>query len=127
MPGQYNALRELVRTSKLLATVEPNQTVHTRPFGRRRHEVWIRDKMLGHGGYGVVWLERMLKAEGDQAELRAVKSIRIAGQEVELDGGQYVRELEALIMFSQDKVSGSLYVPLYRRHCNTSIQPGENI
>jgi len=114
MAAQYDILRELVRTSKLQATIDQNLTIHTRPFGRRRRETWTREQILGHGGYGVVWLERKVKEGGSPAELRAVKSIRISDHRTKPDGGQYVRELEALVMFSQDKVRRS--VSAFLRH-----------
>jgi hypothetical protein len=97
-------LPELVRDSRLQATVQQNLTIHTRPLGRRgvsRHETWEREKILGYGGYGVVWLERKVNDDGP-AQLRAVKGIRIS--EPRTKGANYVRELEAMAKFSQDKV-----------------------
>ena len=97
-------LQELVRNARLQATIENDVTVHTRPLGRRRRVSWKRQHILGHGGSGLVWLESRVKDEGqaDKEERRAVKGIRISGPMSE--GRHYVRELEALANFSQDKV-----------------------
>ena len=69
-----------------------------------RQEVWVREKLLGHGGYGMVWLERMAKGSQTTPEFRAVKQIRV--QKPITDGDLYIRELEALAKFSQDKAGG---------------------
>jgi len=55
----------------------------------------------------MVWLERKVEAteeNGDTARLRAVKCVKIPPSRSQFDGGKYVRELEALAKFSQDKV-----------------------
>ncbi len=96
-------LPELVRDTKLQATIQGELTIHTRPFGRRRYERWKLKHILGHGGCGVVWLECKVKdgtQEEDAGESRAVKRIDTSGHRSE----HYVRELEALAKFSQDKV-----------------------
>lgn len=101
-------LPELVRDSKLQAIVDGNVTTHVRPQGHRgtcRHEKWQRWELLGHGGSGVVWLERKIEGAGT-IELRAVKVIQMGGElnSKRHGGRRYVRELEALAKFSQDKV-----------------------
>ncbi|KAM5343262.1 hypothetical protein ACJ41O_014228 [Fusarium nematophilum] len=97
------SLPELVRDSKLEATTfQADLTIHTQPLGRRRrHEKWRPGGLLGNGGYGVVLLQH--RVEGDEAadQLRAVKMLRTYGRGPEY----YVRELEALAKFSQDKYS----------------------
>ncbi|OIW31909.1 kinase-like protein, partial [Coniochaeta ligniaria NRRL 30616] len=108
MTSQYALLPELVRDSRLPAAIDhsENLTVHTRPFGRRnisRHETWSRKQILGSGGYGVVWLEQKVKEDDSPVELRAVKGIRVPASQRKLDDAQYVRELEALAKFSQEK------------------------
>lgn len=113
-------LPELVRDSRLSATIDPekNLTIHARPFARRassRLETWLRKQLLGHGGYGVVWLEQKVGDDSGQPhELRAVKSIRIPKNQTisQLHGGRYVRELEALAKFSQDAYT-EFFVKLY--------------
>lgn len=115
MAGQYGVLPELVRDSRLPAAITQNVTIHTRPPGRRaisRHETWVREQILGHGGYGLVWLERKIKNHDDDSspELRAVKGIRIPEHQAAWDGKQYVRELEALAKFSQEKVCVSVFL-----------------
>ena len=109
MNSQASPLPELVRESRLQATVHGDLTTHTRPSGRRRLEIWRRKDILGHGGSGVVWMERRLKEgtldEEDPVECRAVKRIQISGR----SPAYYVRELEALQKFSsQAKVRTTL-------------------
>lgn len=101
-------LPELVRDSELEASFLPNPhipvaTIHTKSSGRRtiRQDIWIREKKLGHGGYGIVWLERNNGSSQGDSELRAVKELKVQGSR----GMDYVRELEALAKFSQEKVS----------------------
>lgn len=98
-------LPELVQDSQLQVTFcpnehAPNEIRHKRPSGRGRpqKEIWVRERNLGGGGYGIVWLE---KAQSG-GRLRAVKEMRMKGKSVK-DGP--VRELEAIAKFSQDKVS----------------------
>jgi hypothetical protein len=110
------ALPELVRDSRLQASSQGDVTVHTRPPGRRglsRHESWARERILGNGGYGVVWLEREVKASDENRDasaprLRAVKCVKIPPSSSPRAGGKYIRELEALAKFSQHKVSARL-------------------
>jgi serine/threonine protein kinase len=104
---------ELVRDSRLEAIFRPNAsiptaTIHIKLSGRRNvpaQEVWVREKMLGHGGYGMVCLERKLENGLPTSEVRAVKQIKI--HEAISAGGKYLRELEALAKFSQDKYCDS--------------------
>lgn len=102
------ALPELVRDSELKATAtDGDYTVHPQPFSRRskgRGNTWVREKNLGRGGYGEVWLERKVDGDNSLPRLRAVKSIRVPEAKTifELNGGRCIRELEALAKFSQD-------------------------
>lgn len=64
----------------------------------RLEEHWARQRELGRGGFGAVYLEQCV--EGDkQGRIRAVKEIQKG------TGGNYNRELEAIALFSQPKVS----------------------
>jgi hypothetical protein len=64
----------------------------------RREENWIRQKFVGRGAYGNVYLERC-----DSGKVRAVKEIQKfvqPGEEID-----YMRELEAVAKFSHRNVS----------------------
>lgn len=101
-----NDLPELVRHLRLDATFQQGRTVHkliqTRR-GSQKRETWIRQRKIGHGGFGEVWLERKEPNAQDTIaarapELRAVKCIHAS-----LQRRDYVRELEALATFSSNK------------------------
>jgi hypothetical protein len=107
------SLPELVLDSRLEAGFQPNAlasdctTTHNRIVGRRtgsRQEKWLRKRVLGHGGFGIVWLERRVDERQNTPEYRAVKQIAVPRPVSE--GGRYVRELEALAKFSLGKVRG---------------------
>ncbi|KAK5635897.1 hypothetical protein RRF57_011609 [Xylaria bambusicola] len=108
---------ESVRDSRWEADFQPNphvpyQTTNTSLSGRRllRQEIWIRQKRLGHGGFGVVWLERAHPANQSSIRLRAVKELRVGRED--LRRSDYIRELQALVKFSQQKFVGS-FVEFY--------------
>lgn len=66
----------------------------------RREERWVRQRYLGRGSYGTVYLEK--REDGNTKELRAVKEVKksvVAGRELD-----YVRELEAIMKFSHPQV-----------------------
>ncbi|RSL95304.1 hypothetical protein CEP52_012141 [Fusarium oligoseptatum] len=68
----------------------------------RREERWVRQRYLGQGAYGTVYLEK--RQDGGVEELRAVKELKKsvgAGQELD-----YARELEAIMKFSHPRVCG---------------------
>ncbi|RWA09193.1 hypothetical protein EKO27_g5902 [Xylaria grammica] len=107
-PPLATKLPELVRDSRLETTLIEDNTVHIyydRP-GRRaepRREVWKKERLIGSGGNGVVWLEKRLAArseegEGYQAHFRAVKQITSARSRSVLEICK--SELEALAKFS---------------------------
>lgn len=101
-----NELPELVRHLRLEATFQQGRTTHKLLRTRRgspRHEKWTREKKIGHGGFGEVWLERKESYAQDPRaqrgpELRAVKCIHAS-----LKQRDYARELEALATFSSNK------------------------
>ena len=77
---------------------ESGQSVRERYI--RREEQWVRERELGRGAYGTVYLER--RAHGGTGTLRAVKELRkfvTLGQELD-----YLMELEAIVKFSNAKV-----------------------
>ncbi|KAI0419351.1 kinase-like domain-containing protein [Xylaria grammica] len=108
---------ESVRDSRWEADFEPNphvpyQTTNTLRSGRRllRQEIWIRQRRLGHGGFGVVWLEKAQSADQSSTRLRAVKELRVSQKDSRRR--ECIRELQALVKFSQQKFVGS-FVEFY--------------
>ncbi|GJD03445.1 calcium/calmodulin-dependent protein kinase type 1B [Colletotrichum higginsianum] len=105
---------ELVLESKLETTFFPNYTQHTYykrgTSGEKRRiqvrERWKRQKRLGQGAYGSVWLETCSRpAKQDGPKVRAVKEIPI-----DLRTRSAIdchRELEAVMKFSQARVRPS--------------------
>lgn len=92
---------DLIEHFKLDAQVHDGHTVHIEPArGMRRapiEQIWYREKFLGHGAFGEVWLE----AQRDQGQgaTRAVKLIQKSRmQTVKID---YKRELLALAKLSR--------------------------
>ena len=43
----------------------------------RKEQRWKKEKELGRGGFGIIWLERCIQ-EGSEGEVRAVKKIQKA-------------------------------------------------
>ncbi|KAI8717844.1 Autophagy-related protein 1 [Fusarium sp. LHS14.1] len=106
----FQDLPELVRDSHLEATFYPkarfpNETTHLKYQGRGRaqQEKWIRQEMLGSGGFGAVWLERRDPGSSTTYNFRAVKQLNIGKNKSRQR--DCVRELEALAKFSQAKYS----------------------
>lgn len=101
---------ELVRDTKLPASILGRTTIHPRSSGNPPsllEERWTRldDNILGHGGSGLVWRERKETArEGEEEKWRAVKAIRISGNQGTSGSQRYWRELEALAKFSKQRV-----------------------
>lgn len=105
---------DLVSDTELKTTFVPDctkETVHSfnesdRVSGRRnivRTEHWHRRTRIGKGGYGEVWIEKCIKGgKSGSPVVRAVKQMP-TGEHVERS--QYLRELEAIAKFSQQKVS----------------------
>ncbi|KAM7183855.1 Protein kinase-like domain containing protein [Naviculisporaceae sp. PSN 640] len=104
-----HVLPELVRDSELKETViDGDYTIHRQPISlrtRSRNDTWIRETKLGRGGYGEVWLEKKVHGDASLPRLRAVKRMHFPENETifQFNRGRYVRELEALAKFSQDK------------------------
>lgn len=70
----------------------------------RREEEWVRQRVLGHGTFGTIYLEKCVSGRR-KSDLRAVKEIKkIVLENEQLD---CARELEAVAKFSHPKV----------RHC----------
>jgi hypothetical protein len=104
---------DLVRDSKLRTQFLPDynaQTVHTYhesdPTSRRRlvarSEYWQRQRKIGSGAYGSVWLEKCAQGGKADAAVRAVKQISMGGG---LEPSDCMRELETIAKFSHAKVS----------------------
>lgn len=107
---------DLVQVSKLETQFEIDSgcTQHVRyTFGNasrrkiRQEEQWRREKDIGCGGGGVIWLERCIQS-GQEKNVRAVKKIR-----KEVDSSTYYRELEAMALFSHSKVRSLLMLLNY--------------
>ncbi|KAH7464227.1 hypothetical protein FOMA001_g17881 [Fusarium oxysporum f. sp. matthiolae] len=109
--SQPPRLPDFVRESQLQAQFGHEEgstallTIHARP----RREVWKRERVLGRGGFGCVWLEKLVSEVGmapANDAYRAVKEIfrprEMPGNSMAMD---YIRELEALAKFSQNKYS----------------------
>ncbi|MCJ1423010.1 hypothetical protein MMC29_000891 [Sticta canariensis] len=62
----------------------------------RNEEKWKREKGLGQGSSGIVWLERCFHGDS-KGEVRAVKKVQ------KLEPSNYYRELEAIALFSHTK------------------------
>ncbi|WP_140946597.1 protein kinase domain-containing protein [Micromonospora sp. XM-20-01] len=97
-------LPDLVRDTELLADFhQDNVTIHKKRWNHAKREIWYRQRILGHGGYGLVWLEQELDRKGKPKDksFRAVKQIRSTKPGSNL--ADFVRELEAVAKFSQEK------------------------
>ena len=109
---------DLVQVSKLNTQFhsEPEYTQHVKYTSSsttnqrkiRKEEKWKRERGLGRGSFGIVWLERCIHGD-DNGKVRAVKQIQ------KLESGDYYRELEAIALFSHTKVNKStapIYLPM---------------
>ncbi|KAJ5512127.1 Tetratricopeptide-like helical [Penicillium fimorum] len=105
------SIPDLVRDSKLETYYLPDCTVETvhsyhepEQKSRRRLvtkvEHWKRQKRVGKGAYGNVWLEECTQGARSGRKVRAVKQIDINGGLGAID---YNRELEAIAKFSQPR------------------------
>lgn len=119
---------DLIRDSKLETHFLPGETVHTFQesdsiSGRRlvtRSEHWRRQRRIGGGGFGSVWLETRTKGGSprlaqDVGTVRAVKQIDMDTRLGSIDYKLYDRELEAIAKFSHSRVSlrKSLHYEIY--------------
>jgi hypothetical protein len=99
-------LPDLVRDSRLETTLRSKYTSHVYheadPSSRQRtverREYWKREKRIGRGGFGLVWLERCVKGKLG-VEVRAVKQFPKPNKTKD-----YIRELEAIAKFSHPRV-----------------------
>ena len=102
---------DLVQVSKLDTqfNLDPQYTQHVRYVSSsitkqrriRKEEKWKRERRLGQGGFGVVWLEQCIQGDS-KGEVRAVKKVP------KLESVNCNRELEAIALFSHSKVSTTL-------------------
>jgi hypothetical protein len=102
-------ISDLVRDSKLETRFYGEYTQHVyyvsgmtpRQRKVRKEERWARDKSLGNGASGTVYLEKSVTENGE-VQRRAVKEIRKSAHK---SGAiDYNRELEAIAKFSHPKV-----------------------
>lgn len=106
------SIPDLVKLSKLEAQCAPGSQYtkrvryvsgsksERRKF--RKEETWKKQKRLGWGAFGDVWLQRCIDGE-NQGELQAIKEIK------KLKDNNFYKELEAIALFSHDKVSVFMY------------------
>lgn len=108
---------ELVKDARLPTKLGLEHTTHTflesshiaglagrRARRREREEVWQRQRYLGIGTFGTVWLEKCLS--DTENKLRVVREVRrIAPDSTVID---YNRELEAITKLSQQKVANQI-------------------
>ncbi|KAL0937138.1 calcium/calmodulin-dependent protein kinase type 1B [Colletotrichum truncatum] len=111
---------DLVQESKLETIFFPTYTEHTfykrgasgREWRIRVQEQWQRERRLGQGAYGTVWLETCDRpAKKNGPAVRAVKEIPLDPSTSE--GIDYYQELEAVMKFSQDRVYTPSFVESY--------------
>lgn len=103
-PHSESGLSDIVRDWKIETEVCNEYITHifyeSGSSARERHirkeEQWKRQKVLGEGGYGRVYLEKCVQGD-KQDKLRAVK-------EIKSQDFKYSRELDAIIKFSHYKV-----------------------
>lgn len=112
-------LSDLVRDSKLETQLLGSSIQHifydtgssAKQRRVRREERWARQKFVGQGAYGRVYLEQC--ETGGSSRLRAVKEIKKSvtiGEEID-----YMRELEAVAKFSHQKVNApTMYLGIGR-------------
>ena len=100
---------DLVQDAELQTRFDPGYTVHiytetgstVRERVISREEHWKRQKFVGRGSYGNVWLEQCVKGQRE-VEFRAVKEVvKFPHDSKKID---YNRELEAISKFSHRKV-----------------------
>lgn len=82
-------------------------------YGRRkpREDVWAKEKTIGQGSFGSVWLHRCLN---DQTQLQAVKMVSKQDLARGPSGIDYNKELEAIAKFSLPKVRYEITQSLLR-------------
>ena len=106
-------MSDLVKLHKLDTQFDSNYTRHfryVRSSGADRKRIWKeerwkRQRRVGRGGYGTVWLEECIYGD-PKGQLRAVKEI------AKHESGDFNRELEAIALFSQDEVGFTLDLAL---------------
>jgi len=106
---------DIVKVSKLDTqfSLDPEYTRHIQEVSEsiserrkvRKEERWKKERRLGRGSFGDVWLEQCIHGDS-KGEVRAVKKVQ------KVDRNNYHRELEAIALFSHSKVR-ILMFPIY--------------
>ena len=99
---------DLIEHFRLTADIFPNYTKHTyhksdRARNQRKvtvEEIWRRQRLLGQGGYGLVWLEVKDQNESEGKSERAVKEIR-KGSSQSSNVKYYQKEVLAMAKLSK--------------------------
>lgn len=120
---------DLIRDSKLETYFLPDctvETVHTfqesdQTSGRRlvtRSEHWRRQRRVGRGGFGSVWLEKCTKGGRPEvtAQDGAVRAVKQIDMDTRFGSIDYSRELEAIAKFSHSRVSLERKI-YYKKSC----------
>jgi hypothetical protein len=108
-------ISDLVRDSRLETIFHREYTQHVyyvsgvTPSQRklRKEELWRRERYIGTGAFGTVWLEKFATQNGE-VQHRAVKEIKKSAQNS--NAIDYSRELEAIAKFSHAKVRERFYL-----------------
>jgi serine/threonine protein kinase len=96
---------DLVEVSRLTVSIQEDYVIQGKPFATA--ELWHRERQIGTGSFGVVWLEKCVGGP-EPGALRAVKEVKLANPSTE--SIDFARELEATAKFSQKQVR--FYLPM---------------
>lgn len=122
-----STIPDIVLDTKLEVQVHPEHTIYFRYVGNdmlglrpvKRAEEWKRERVIGRGGFGSVWLECCVTGEHDRrGQMRAVK--KIDQRQCDRVSQHSVRELEAIGKFSLETVG----LPPLLTYCFLSIDRG---
>lgn len=99
---------DLIEHFRLTADILPNYTKHTfyksdRARGQRKvtvEEIWRRQKTIGRGSHGLIWLEVKEQGKWEVESERAVKEVRKSGR-LSASVSYYQKEILAMATLSK--------------------------